>query len=203
MSLRTFAAEVLTDFTTIAAIAPSSSHLASAMLEPLPLARVSTVVELGAGTGAITRALLEELPQHATLLAFEINPRFIDYLQRNFTDPRLVVVNSSAEVLDSELRRRGIDRVDAVVSSLGLGFMSERQRHGLFRRLQPFLHEKTVFTQYQYIHAMQFGDGRLRRLSLRPLLGQYFGSVQSKTIWRNLPPAFVFTCRPKATAIRT
>lgn len=195
MSLRTFAAEALTDFPTVAAIAPSSSHLASAMLEPLPLATARAVLELGAGTGAITRALLDELPPHAKLLAFEINPRFFNYLKRNFTDPRLVPINSSAENLDVDLHLRGYHRVDAVVSSLGLGFMSDCQHHALFKRLLPFFHENTVFTQYQYIHGLQLKNGRLRRLSLRPLLGQYFGSVQSRTIWRNLPPAFVFTCR--------
>jgi chorismate synthase len=34
-----------------------------------------------AATGAITRALLDQLPARATLLVFEINPRF-DSLQR-------------------------------------------------------------------------------------------------------------------------
>ncbi len=196
MSLKTFAAEALTDFPTIAAIAPSSSHLVSAMLEPLPLARANTVLELGAGTGVITQALLDELPRNATLLAFEINRPFFHYLKKNFSDPRLVLINSSAVNLDLELGRRGLKRVDAVVSSLGLGFMSDRQHHALFKRLLTFMHENSVFTQYQYIHGMQLKNGRLRRLNLRPLLSQYFGSVRSRTIWRNLPPAFVFTCRP-------
>lgn len=202
MSLKLFAAEMLTDFHTIAAISPSSSHLVSAMLEPLPLRKTRVAVELGAGTGAITRALLDELPSFATLLVFEINPRFFYYLRRNFSDPRLVLINSSADNLDSELRRRGHDRVDAVASSLGLGFMSERQRHALFQRLLPFLHTKSVLTQYQYIHGMQFENGRLRRLSLARLLRRYFGSVESKIIWRNLPPAFVFTCHAESNGIR-
>jgi len=202
MSLRVFAAEALTDFLTTAAISPSSIHLASAMLEPLPPRRVRIVVELGAGTGAITRVLLDELSPDATLLVFEINRRFFSYLKRNFSDPRLVLINSSAEHLDSELRRRGHHQVDAVVSSLGLGFMSELQRHALFKRLLPFLHQNTVLTQYQYIHGLQFANGRLRRLSLRPLLHRYFGSVESRIIWRNLPPAWVYTCHREAARSR-
>ncbi|HLI29464.1 MAG TPA: methyltransferase domain-containing protein [Terriglobia bacterium] len=194
MSLRLFAAEGLRDFATTAAFSPSSGHLASAMLEPLPLAEARIAVEFGAGTGAITRALLSELPTHAKLLVFEINPRFIEYLKENFPDPRLVLINSSVENLDSELRQRGYNRVDAVASSLGLGLMSDRQHHVLFKRLLPFLHEKTVLTQYQYIQCLQFTNGKLRRLDLPRLLGRYFGSVQSKIVWRNLPPAFVFTC---------
>jgi phospholipid N-methyltransferase len=193
-----FAEEALADFSTTAAIAPSSHHLAAAMLKPLPLAQARVVVEFGPGTGAITQALLNELPPLATLLVFEINLRFYNYLKTRFSDPRLVLIHSSAENMDLELRQRGYLEVDAVASSLGLGLMSERDRHALFERLLPFVHERTVFTQYQYIHALQCENGRVRRLDLRPLLDQYFASVQSKLIWRNLPPAFVFACRRTA-----
>src|ERR1035437_7546939 len=194
MSLRTFVAEALINFPTVAAISPSSSYLATAMLEPLILARPRVALELGAGTGAITHALLDQLPPQATLLVFEINPRFFDYLRRSISDPRVILINSSAENLDSELRRRGIRQVDAVASSLGLAFMPDHVRQALFQRLSPFLHQKSGFTQDQYIHGLQLVGGRLSRLNLRPLLNRYFGSVQSRIVWRNLPTAFVFTC---------
>ena len=194
MSLRTFVAEALTDFHTVAAITPSSRYLAEAMLRPLPLKRTRVALELGAGTGAITRLLLDQLPPQATLLVFEINRSFVDCLRQTISDPRVVLIHSSAENLDSELRRRGFQRVDVVVSSLGLAFMPNRERPALFQRLSPFLHAQSVLTQYQYIHGMQFTKGRLRRLNLRSLLTRYFRSVQSRIEWRNLPPAFVFTC---------
>jgi phospholipid N-methyltransferase len=194
MSLRTFIIEAITNFPTVAAISPSSSYLASAMLEPLTLANARVAIELGAGTGAITHMLLDQLPPDATLLVFEINPRFFDVLQQSISDPRVILINSSAENLDFELRRRGITKVDAVTSSLGLAFIPEAERQALFQRLSPFLHEKSVLTQYQYIHGLQFVGGRLCRLNLRPLLSRYFGSVQSRIVWLNLPPAFVFTC---------
>jgi phospholipid N-methyltransferase len=197
MSLKTFVAEALINFPTVAAISPSSSYLATAMLEPLTLARTRVALELGAGTGAITRALLEQLPPDATLLVFEINPRFFECLQRSISDPRMILINSSAENLDSELHRRGIQQVDAVISSLGLAFMPDRQRQALFQRLSPFLHQESVLTQFQYIHGLQYVRGRLCRLNLRPLLNRYFGSVRSRIIWRNLPPAFVFTCQAR------
>jgi phospholipid N-methyltransferase len=187
-------AEALINFPTVAAISPSSSYLASAMLEPLTLARTRIALELGAGTGAITHVLLDQLSPHARLLVLEINPRFFECLRRSISDPRVILIHSSAENLDSELRRRGIHQVDAVTSSLGLAFMPDRERQALFQRLSPFLHPKSVFTQYQYIHGLQFVDGQLCRFNLRPLLDRYFGSVQSKIVWRNLPPAFVFTC---------
>jgi phospholipid N-methyltransferase len=194
MRLITFVAEALNNFPTVAAISPSSRYLATAMLEPLSLAKARIVLELGGGTGAITLALLDQLPAHATLLVFEINPRFFDCLRQSISDPRVILINSSVENLDTELHRRGIRQVDAVTSSLGLAFMPDYKRRALFQRLSPFLHENSVFTQYQYVHSLQFAGGRLCRLNLRPLLNRYFGSVQSRIEWRNLPPAFVFTC---------
>ncbi|MFZ0639795.1 MAG: methyltransferase domain-containing protein [Candidatus Acidiferrales bacterium] len=197
MSLKVFASEVLSNFYTTAAVAPSSSHLAAAMVAPLPLSETLVAVEFGAGTGAMTRALLEELPRRATLIVFEINPRFVEYLRAEFPDPRLILINESVERVEPELHKRGYDHADVVVSSLGLGFMSESQRRNIFEGLMPFVRPHTVLTQYQYIHSMQFANGRLRRLSLRPLLNHYFSSVESKIVWRNVPPAYVYTCHPQ------
>lgn len=194
MSLKVFASEALANFYTVAAVAPSSPHLAAAMVAPLPLSQALIAVELGAGTGTMTRALLDELPRDATLIVFEINPRFFDYLKANFTDTRVILINENVENIETALRQRGYDHVDVVVSSLGLGFMSEEQRHKIFEGLMPFVRPHTVMTQYQYIHSLQFANGRLRRLSLRPLLQHYFSSVKSKIVWRNVPPAYVYTC---------
>jgi phosphatidylethanolamine/phosphatidyl-N-methylethanolamine N-methyltransferase len=194
-SFKTFALAAASDFQNIASIAPSSRHLARAMLEGLPIDGVRTVVELGAGTGAITRVLLETLPPQATLLAFEINPDFISYMKKSFSDSRLVLLNAHAESLGRELRRLGHNRVDAVVSSLSLRFMPDHRQHTLQEVLAPFMDERSVYTQYQYVHGVRFENGKIQRHSSLPFLRQYFGSIQCRTVWRNLPPARVFTCR--------
>lgn len=71
MSLKVFASEVLANFHTVAAVAPSSRHLAAAMVKPLPLSETRVAVELGAGTGMMTRALLRELPRESSLLVLK------------------------------------------------------------------------------------------------------------------------------------
>jgi phospholipid N-methyltransferase len=194
-----FAAEALGDYSTTANIVPSSRHLARAMLEPLQLEQASVVVELGPGTGAITRALLELMPSHSKLIAFELNPRFCRYLRRTLTNPRLAVLNASAEKVGWHLRQLGCRRVDAVVSSLGLSLMSDQQRKAILRELLPYFDENSIFTQYQYLGS-GLGDVVSRswergRSSVPRLLRQHFGSVHTKTVWLNLPPAVVFTCK--------
>lgn len=203
MDLTTFAMEAVADFRTIGAVAPSSRYLTQAMLRPLPLERAQVVVEVGSGTGVMTQALLNRIPFDATLLAFEINSRFSHYLKSNVADLRLDVINASAETLKKEVRRRGYERVDAVVSSLALGLMPDWQRRVFLNEIGSLLGEAGVFTQYQYFHGLQVKNGQVRRFDLMQLLCRYFRSVQRRMIWRNLPPAFVFMCREPLCAETT
>jgi phospholipid N-methyltransferase len=187
--------EALADFRTVGAVAPSSRYLTRAMVDSLPLLRAQVVVELGCGTGAITQMLLSQMPRRATLLAFEINPRFSRYLRRKISDPRLVLINASAETLREEVRRRGYEQVDAVASSLALTMMSNRLRNRILRESGSLLHEGGVFTQYHYLHGLQWQNGRLGRFPGARLLHLHFRHVQRTIVWRNLPPAYVFVCR--------
>ncbi len=197
MSFRTFAAEALADYKTTGAVAPSSRYLARAMLRPLTFRPGCVVVELGPGTGVMTRALLDALPPDGTLFAFEISSRFHAFLKKKFPDKRLVLLQTGAEHLSKELHQRGCKHVDAVVSSLALGFFSDAERHALLESLVRVMDEHSVYTQYQYIQGLELKEGKFRRFSIRPLLSQYFDSVTCKTVWRNIPPAFVFACRKK------
>jgi phosphatidylethanolamine/phosphatidyl-N-methylethanolamine N-methyltransferase len=190
-----FVAEALADFATVGAIAPSSRYLTKAMLRPLPLENARLVVELGPGTGVMTRALLNVLPFDAVLLAFEINSRFTRHLKSTISDSRLVVIHAPAEVLQEELNRRGYRHVDAILSSLAMGLMSDGERHALLTEISGCLKKKGTFTQFQYLHGLQFRDRQLSKFDMAALLQLYFRSVQRRIIWRNLPPAFVFSCR--------
>ena len=179
MSLITFVAEALTNFPTVAAISPSSKYLATAMLEPLTLSKARVALELGAGTGAITHALLEQLPPQATLLAFEINPRFFDLPPAEaFPDPRVVLINSSVENSPGIVSsiKEGIEHVDSSVTCVvGIGVHARwANARRYFKASRLFLHQKSVFTQFQYIHGLQCVGGKLCRLNLRPLLNRYF-----------------------------
>ncbi len=195
MGIATFAAQAISEFQSTAAIAPSSRFLAEAMVSPLPVDRARTVLELGPGTGVMTEELLAQLPYDARLFAFEINPRFIEYLRTNIPDRRLEVIECGAERADVELERRGVHHVDAVLSSLGLGLLPESLVHEIFEGLLPRLAPDGVFTQFQYIHRMRMLDGRPEYFDAAHLLQRYFPVVKRRMIVRNLPPAFVYDCR--------
>ena len=195
MGIATFATQALSEFQSTAAIAPSSRFLAQAMVKPLPTERAKTVVELGPGTGVMTEELLEQLPYDAKLLAFEINPRFVDYLRINLPDPRLEVIQCGAERAHIELERRGIGKADAILSSLGLSLLPESLNREIFESLLPHMANDGVFTQFQYFTRMRMQDGLPEYFDVGRFLGRYFPVVKRRMIVRNLPPAFVYDCR--------
>jgi phospholipid N-methyltransferase len=94
------------------------------------------------------------------------------------------------------LRVRG---ADAIVSSLGLTNMEEHQRSRIMGQASGCLSPGGLLTQFQYLHAS--GESNwlrsvgLKRFSEEAFLRQYFGTVYSERVMRNLPPAMVFTCR--------
>lgn len=164
------------------------------MVGSLRWKNAKVVVEFGPGTGVMTRELLRVLPQDATLLAFEISPRFNRYLRDAIDDDRLEIVQAGAETAGDELRRRGISRVDGVVSSLGLTLMDEPLIDSLFCGVVPFLDEKSKVTQYQYLSSVRLKNGRPVNFNVRSVLDRYFQIVDAKIIWRNIPPAVVYEC---------
>lgn len=199
MSFKTFTPEALRDVTTTGWVVPSSRYLARAMLAPLPLESARCVVEFGPGTGVMTQPMLELLAPDARLLAFEVNPRFCDYLRQTLPDPRLEIICGSAERLPEVLAARGLGPVDAALSSLGLTVMPEPLRDRILQGLAGAMAPDGVFTQFQYLHSLlayfQPHDGQLERFTALRLLERYFGEVSAEIILRNIPPAIVLTAR--------
>jgi phospholipid N-methyltransferase len=100
------------------------------MVRPLPLKRARIVVEVGPGTGVMTRALLDVIPFEATLLAFEINPRFSRYLKSNVpaTLYNLKLDTDSWAQASLPVRRGGI--LARIVVALAPSFISSMQASG-------------------------------------------------------------------------
>ena len=195
MSLATFARNAIADYRSTAAVVPSSKQLARAMVAPLRGRTPRAVIEFGPGTGVMTRELLALLPPDGTLLAFEISPRFVTYLRETISDSRLQVVSAGAETAAAELRRRGLDKIDGVVSSLGIGLMDSVAADAIFRPLLPCMRAGGAITQFQYVYRMRIHRGFVERFDVGDFMGRYFRSVESTLVLMNLPPAFVLTCR--------
>jgi phosphatidylethanolamine/phosphatidyl-N-methylethanolamine N-methyltransferase len=99
----------------IAAANPSSSRLADALARHVELARPGAVLELGAGTGSLTRGLVRAGCPPERIIAVEREQRLAAVLRRDF--PAMNVIESDAARIGAYLTDR-VERLAAVLSSL-------------------------------------------------------------------------------------
>ena len=165
----------------IGAVAPSSRHLAREMVAAIDPGQHGPVVELGGGTGAITRVLLEKLG-YDQLITVEFDPDLAQTLRRRF--PRLHLIEGDAGELVELLAERGIAGAGNVVSGLPLlGMPADVQRRivgAAFSVMGP----AGRFVQFTYGPASP----------LRPTVMKELGLVGRRAghILLNLPPARVW-----------
>lgn len=172
------------------AIAPSSRHLAAEMVAGMGLRDALSVVELGPGTGALTRAILEEIGPQTLLLAVELNPRFAEHLRATLP-ARVQVINGSGERLAEHLAAHGRTAADCIVSGLPWASFSRELQQRLMTAVVQALRPGGRFTTFAYVHGVLLPAGR----RLRRMLDGGFREVErTPVVWRNLPPAFVYRC---------
>ncbi len=193
--------ESIKSFSTTASVVPSSPYLARALMRSIDFSRAKSIVEVGVGTGAVTRELLRRMRPDAKLYALDINPRFIAFLRRTIDDPRLAPIAGSAEDLGAILAERGVRQADAIVSSLGLSMMTKPLRERILGEMRQCLRPGGVFSQFQYLHARHaprylnfFG---VEAFCEEKLLRQYFKRIALHNVLRNFLPATVYTCWPR------
>lgn len=167
----------------VGAILPTSRWAVRAMLDLAPLDHASCVVEMGAGTGPYTREILTRLRPDARFLSFEIDPALAGELARQLRDPRLRVVNDSAEKMESYLEGQC---AEVIVSAIPFTSLPTPVRHALLRAASTSLADDGTLLVLQYSPLMQ---GQLERA---------FESVERRIAPLNLPPAFLFACRPRS-----
>ncbi len=177
-----FLSQFLKKDNNVGAIAPSSRLLAKKMMKAIDFGRDRTFVELGAGTGTITEELLKNMHEDAVLFVFETNQTFCQRLER-IEDPRLVIVQGSAEHILDRLKEHGFDQVDVVLSSIPFTIVPKEEKDRIMQGVIQLLGKDGVFFQFQY------------SLQSYRYFKRIFGEVKLDFMAYNLPPAFIYTCK--------
>ena len=107
----------------------------------------------------------------------------------------MAVITASAANIREEVQRRGFQQVDAVASSLALTLMSDELKHDILSESGGVLRSGGVFTQYLYLHGIQWQGGKPSLFAGARMLRKHFRDVEQTIVWPNLPPAFVYACR--------
>ncbi|MCL4213293.1 MAG: methyltransferase domain-containing protein [Gemmatimonadales bacterium] len=152
------------------------------MLRDVDFARARHVVQLGVGTGCITRALLKELRPDARLLSVELNPVFVEECREEIVDRRLVLRQGCASELPVLLAELGMPEIDYVISSLPFAIMDAAMVDRIIAVSADHLAPDGMFVQYQY------------SLRQRAALERRFREVYVGFALANIPPAYVYEC---------
>lgn len=164
-------------------LVPSQRFLIAKMIAPVPKGYCGQIVELGAGSGALTLRLAARCPG-ARILACEINPALArgsrDSLTRAGHNGRVEVVSAAAEHLLSEMGRREMPKPDFVISGIPLGNLGREKAGGLLDAIRRTLGEGGMYIQFQ--HSL------LDRKKIRAR----FPNTRTVPVVLNFPPAVVY-----------
>src|SRR3989344_2320160 len=159
---------------TIGAVMPTSAATACIMCASIN--PQGTGLEIGAGTGSITQAIITRLTDPSQLTSVEMDNILADQLKKSF--PHLQLITGDAE----QVLINGTGW-DAIVSGIPFVVMEPAKRARMFELIHQKLNPGGVFVAFQY------------SLSTRDELKVLFETVEVKFSLFNIPPAFVYVCR--------
>jgi phospholipid N-methyltransferase len=168
----------------LGSVIPSSRFLVKHVLSLVDWERARVVVEYGPGVGTITQEILKRIRPDATLVAIELNPCFVEFLQNEIDDPRLRVVYGSATDVRRILDDLNLPQADYVISGIPFTLLPDRVRRVVTRETHQVLHPEGAFVVYQFTRTV------LRYVE------PTFASVQQDFNLFNILPARIFYCTP-------
>lgn len=166
----------------ICSLFPSSPFVGQAMTQVIAARPQSHVIELGAGTGAVTRQLIRNgvEPSHLTLV--EIDSHLGGHLRRTFEDVDVVI--ASASQLGKIWQERNAMPVGAVVSTLPMRLFSKRMIYLVMKNSLAVLAPGGRFVQFTYRTHSPVPPRVIKALGLR--------AWRYTRVWLNLPPAAIW-----------
>ncbi len=173
----------------VGSIRPSSPELAQKMIEGIAPDSDNAVLELGVGTGAITKFLQEVVPDDRSYLGIELDRDLVRLLRRTF--PEMTVVRGNAVDTWSIHQRSGIGKIGYIICCLPFVSLPNEVGEKILQQLDRFMQQgDCTFRTFQYAHGFYFPSA----IKLREFMRDRYGkSKKSPLIVKNVPPAYTLT----------
>ncbi len=172
----------------VGSIKPSSPELAQKMIEGITPDKNNAVLELGVGTGAITKFLQEIVPDDKSYLGIELDRDLVRLLRRNFTD--MQIVRGNAVDTTAIHQRSGIGKISYVICCLPFVSLPNEVGEQIMQQVDKFMQQGCTFRTFQYAHGYYFPSAIKLREFMRTRYGK---SKKSPLIVKNVPPAYTLT----------
>jgi phospholipid N-methyltransferase len=220
---RLFFREFRRTFRTTGAILPSGRRLATALARfvgrhagagapggvgsgaRVPADGSRRILEVGPGTGAVTRHIVARMGPADRLDLVEVNERFVACLREQFrSDPAWAAVADRARVLHCPIEQLPPDGAyQVVVSGLPLNNFAVDEVRRIVEVLGRLAAGGGTLSFFEYMAIRRLKallSGRVERARLRGIgqvLSELLASreIQRESIWANVPPAWVHHVR--------
>lgn len=165
---------------TVGAIAPTSTRTAAIMASLIRPESGLPVLELGPGTGAITKAILDSGISPQNVISIEYSASFIPGLKRRY--PGVRFIQGDAFKVSQIAEELGIEKFDCVISALPLLNFPVSQRIRLVVAALDLIDPGRPIVQFSYGPR-----------SPVPSRSKNFVVNHLDTVMRNIPPARIWT----------
>ncbi len=202
-----FFREFLRNFQTTGAILPSGRPLAKALARYVaePASAERRIIEVGPGTGAVTRHIISAMKPLDRLDLVELNESFVRRLESRFqADPHFQPVAERTRILHCPVEELpGDTTYDLIVSGLPLNNFSANLVEKILHKLLKLLRSAGTLSFFEYIamrrmKAIISGPAQRQRLrGIRRAMHDVLKihEIRRDAVWRNIPPAWVHHLR--------
>jgi phospholipid N-methyltransferase len=164
----------------VAALLPTSAPVVERLASWVAPEKANLIIEYGPGSGVLTRRLLERLAPGGRLLGIERNADLAARLASTLGDPRLAVVDDTAQSVRQIVQRLSLPPADYVVSGIPFFWFDPATALDIVTQTHDVLRSGGSFITYQVFYQ--------RRRHLRAHLERCFQTVHAELDLRNLPP---------------
>ena len=172
----------------VGAVAPSSPDLAWQMLDGILPDKDNIIIELGVGTGAITKYVSEILPDNESYLGIELDTRLVSSMKVRY--PGMNIVNGNACELSTIHKESGLGKASYLLCCLPFVTLPEEVASQVLNEIEKYMEQGCLFRVFQYAHGYYTPAAIRFRKFMRDRYGY---SKRSKLVAKNVPPAYTLT----------
>jgi phospholipid N-methyltransferase len=168
----------------VASIMPTSPFGVKSVCDKINFKQCRTIIEYGPGTGVFTHYLLKNMTPRTHLIVIERNKNFDAILKNKFCDPRMTLLNDSAENVVEVVKECNQCEVDYVISGIPFLWLSKDVKNKILCNTHRVLRKGGKFLAYQTIFQTS--------KDLKVHLDRFFSTVKVQYEFMNIPPMCIY-----------